>query len=263
MGLYVVGGWTEYLTEGQIRYASDHHVDVADPNALDVHSFDEWGDNSVLPDNTGTYWWHLMALGKTNAETLGEAIWYRSFFIFTSDPTKPNAKEIIGGKQLFWREGQTAEDYAWGDPAEVRAAELRSDWVGIGVSVPGVWGKTEELDWEDTDFPEGGGDPSTDVPSGAIPGGAQLFSVAKHDPWGWSLSQIRLYLKPATGQEQIGVVGWTERVKDMAGQQNWVVTNHWGRSSTERSQTMGVGQWRTAQWGWGPSLLTLHFAPTH
>ena len=149
--------------------------------------------------------------GKTNAESLGQAIWYRHFFIFTSDGTNPNARTIIGGKQVFWRDRQTAEEYAWGDPGEVRAAELRSDWVGIGVSAPGVWGEAEQLEWEEYDFPQGGGDPSEDAPSIALPGGAQLFSIAQHAPSGWSLAQMQLFLKPPDDGDTLGLIGWKKK----------------------------------------------------
>jgi len=319
LGLYIVGGRTEYFLTvrdgdprigGGVGFAGSGDgapfaQAVADLNNLtNCDLYEEWGENAFLywpagyggygdgrfataQDNEGA-WYQLVAAGKTDIAGYGQPIWYRAFFLFTTDSNRPNALQIVGGKQLFWwdQTQQVVSEYAWG--------AVTSSWVGIGVSgdrsilkpatEAGQLFFDEHISNEGnfvTISPDGFGDfesvqlPQDELPAKSVTEGGdvpidppQLIAIAKHDPWGWGLSQIHLYVLPANapnpnrqGCPPLALVGWKLRVRDMDEQHDWVVTNDWGRSSTEASQTMGIGQWWTDQWNWGPSILTLYFAP--
>jgi hypothetical protein len=103
-----------------------------------------------------------------------------------------------------------------------------------------------------------------------LPVTQQLTTVAYHDPWGWGLSQIRLYVLPATAQNPNtipntnyyeGLAGWSLRQRDMAMQQQWIMTSTWGKTNADVSPGMGSGQYWTPQYGWGQTVMNLYFIP--
>ena len=310
MGLYIIGGRTEYFlsnqdgdptygnwtAQGELQQIENWLSSLADPNASSNYDlYESWGANPTIADPQnpgGRYptakdnvdpWFQLVAVGKTDISGYDQPIWYRTFFVVTSDAERPNALQVVGGEQLFWWDtNQVVSEYAWG--------QVTSVWVGIGVSGDGLKAASAVgriffdqhigaagniVIFKDASFGQPGGidfpDEAPDVltKGGDIPiSPHQLIVVAKHTPWGWGLSQMRLFVLPANaenpnrlGSYHLGLVGWEERVKDMNEQHDWLITNQWGRSSTEVSHTLGIGQWWTGQWKWGPSIIDLHFAP--
>ena len=277
MAFYALGGWTEYWWTGLPHYQDpDPDPLKSDPDLWG----DEWGDNSVDTLTAPGNFYRLMGRGRTNAVLDGSPIWYRTFFTFTSDPN-PNKYgyqpyEIVGGRQLFWSGNQHIEDFQWGQ------VDL-PDWIGIGVSgdlhgANSGWAKqlVNELSVELEGGPDIPGPPDVpgfppqsspgdftpDGPSGIVPGGGQLYGIAKHPTFGWSLEQARVYMKPPDPNASVSIVGRSERTKDLDEQHDWVTTDAWGRHNTDTSHIMGLGVWKTEQFGWGPSITSLYFAPT-
>lgn len=303
MSHFIIGGRTEYslsnnegdptygewTTQWELQQIEDWLHSLGDPNFQYPYDlYEEWGEVPVLwdqgggrfptsRDNNGS-WLDLVAVGKTNISGYGDPIWYRTFFVFTNDAQTPNALQIVGGKQLFWQQQQhVVSDYEWGT--------VTPSWVGIGISgdslkpEPGsVAGRVffdQNIaggdyffltDWDPAYPGDQPPDPleidAMDVPINRY----QLVAIAKHDPFGWCLSQVRLYTLPATaenpnriGSYHLGLVGWIERVGAMDGPLDFV-SNNWGRSSTEVSHRF-IGQWWTPQHKWGQSAMDLHFAP--
>ena len=148
---FVVGGWTDYIIE--TPNVQDYLQGGGDPDSvLDIAPdlFDLWGvghddlpaaDQAVngrldgVPGPNG-HWFQLVALGLTNTQYLGINIWFRTYWIFTSDRNDPYAARIVGGRQLFWHGGQTAEEYRWGEITTdaPSGGGQPPNWMGIGVS---------------------------------------------------------------------------------------------------------------------------------
>jgi hypothetical protein len=303
MGLYVVGGLTQYYVSSQdgdpdvLNQPIGDNTDigdplVGDPNALqNFDLYSQWGEDAylywpagqpeatsgryaTLNDNQGA-WCQLIAAGKTDINyNDDQPIWYRTFLVVTDDPQRPNAVQIVGGKELFWWDNtNVVSGNSWG--------QATSSWIGVGISSVNVEAATQignlflypppELGGGLVGFPDfgapGGNDENKaldDLTNDAPipPNPYQLIAVAKHDPWGWGLSQIRLYTQPAVGgAASPGLIGWKLAVRDMNDQDAWFTTNQWGDTSAQLVQPMGVGQWWTRHYGWGPSFLNLYFAP--
>jgi hypothetical protein len=221
----------------------------------------------------------LVSAGKTNIQGFDVAIWYRTFFVLTRNPETTNAVQIVGGEQSFWLPGQPAvTDNSWGTKT--------SDWIGVGISgdalkagspvgrnylgqhLSGVGNIVILAD-------PGFGDPNEplddlynlEIDGGDVPVAAyQLIAVAKHAPFGDCWAQSRFYTLPANapnpdrvGNYGMTWVGWLERVWSNDGS-NPLVTNQWGRASTDVSHSFD-GVWWKPGTKWGPSRMSLHFAP--
>jgi len=301
---YVVGGRTEYFlsnrdgdptwdenpsTNWEVQQIYNWLASLADPNVFQGNCdlYESWGADPFIQDASGGRYptasdgvdpyLVLAAVGKTNIQGYNVPIWYRTFFVVTGNPETPNARQIVGGKQIFWLPGQPAvSDYSWG--------KKTPDWIGIGVSGDGLQpASTVGRAYFDQHIGVGNivilADPSFghegiddlevleleghDVPIAPY----QLIAVSQHDPFGpncWA--QARLYTLPANAKNPNRVgpydmtwVGWIERVWDPGGT-NPVATNAWGRSSTDVSHLF-TGQWWKPGSKWGPSAVALHMAP--
>lgn len=298
MALYIVGGRTEYYLTNDQGYPSVQPwpdtwpTSIADPNSAFSAAVDldeEWGEDAWDPvlwrfrtatDSARGPFLQLVAIGKTDISYAGNyPFWYRTFLVFTTDINRADALQIVGWQQFFWwTQTQKVSEYLWG--------KITPTWIGIGISGDNLQARSAVGKSFLSQFIGGlgnivifppdnlGGNPDIpdpiEIQGGDLPVSQQLIAVAKHDPWGWGLSQSRVYTLPATAQNPntipstsyyLGVAGWSLRQRDMNMQQPLTVTSAWGRSNADRSPIMGIGQFWTPQWGWGPTVMSLFLVP--